>query len=89
MGPAMARIKITVAVGSRTVPIEDVGDARVRTALQAAARQVADKLAKIHCSVHKRGATDIRIHFDRSGAADLKYDSCCASLGEKIGQALG
>jgi hypothetical protein len=85
----MARVKVTVALGSRSVPIEDVGDARVRTAFQAAARQVGEKLAKVQCPTHKRGATDIRIHFDRSGAADLKYDSCCALLGEKIGQALG
>ena len=86
---AMVHVKVTVAVGARTVPIEEVGDPRVRSALQGAARQVAEKLGKIHCPTHKRGPTDIRIHFDKSGAADLKYDSCCASLGEKVGQALG
>jgi hypothetical protein len=85
----MAHVKVTVAVGARTVPIEEVFDPRVRTALQGAARQVAEKLAKIQCPTHKRGPTDIRIHFDRTGAADLKYDSCCATLGEKVGQALG
>ncbi len=85
----MAHVKVTVAVGARTVPIEEVGDLRVRSALQGAARQVAAKLAKVHCPTHNRGPTDVRIHFDRSGAADLKYDSCCAALGEKVGQALG
>jgi hypothetical protein len=85
----MVHVKVTVAVGARTVPIEEVGDARVRTAFQGAARQVAETLAKVKCPTHKRGPTDIRIHFDRSGAADLKYDSCCAALGEKVGQALG
>ena len=85
----MANVKVTVAVGSRTVPIEEVGDPRVRSALQGAARQVAAKLAKVQCPTHNRGPTDIRIHFDKSGAADLKYDSCCAVLGEKVGQALG
>jgi hypothetical protein len=82
-------VKVTVALGARTVKIEDVSDARVRTAFQGAAKQVAAKLADVTCPTHKRGATDVRIHFDRTGAADLKYDSCCSVLGEKIGQALG
>ncbi len=82
-------VKVTVALGARTVKIEDVSDARVRTALQGAAKQVAEKLAGVTCPTHKRGASDVRIHFDRTGAVDLKYDSCCAVLGEKIGQALG
>ena len=85
----MVHVKITVAVGARTVPIDEVGDRRVQTALGDAARQVAEKLAKVQCPTHKRAPTDIRIHFDKTGAADLKYDSCCAVLGEKVGQALG
>jgi len=82
-------VKVTVAMGARTVKIEDVSDPRVRTALQGAARQVAAKLAGVTCPTHQRGPTDVRIHFDRSGAADLKYDSCCSTLGDKVGQALG
>ena len=85
----MAHVKVTVAVGSKTVPIDEVSDRRVRSALGDAARQVAEKLAKVQCPTHKRGPTDIRIHFDKTGAADLKYDSCCAALGDKVGQALG
>jgi hypothetical protein len=85
----MPAVKVTVAMGARTVAIEDVTDQRIRVALQGAAKQVADALAKVSCPTHKRGPTDIRIHFDKSGAADLKYDSCCAALGEKVGQALG
>jgi hypothetical protein len=85
----MLHVKVTVAVGSRAVPLEEVSDTRVRTALQGAAKQVAEKLANVRCATHARGPTDIRIHFDKSGAADLKYDSCCAALGEKVGQALG
>ena len=83
------KVKVTVAVGKRTVPVEEVGDARVRSALQGAGRQVAAKLAKVVCPAHEKGPTNVRIHFDKSGAADLKYDSCCAALGEKVGQALG
>jgi hypothetical protein len=85
----MLHVKVTVSLGARTVPIEDVSDTRVRTAFQGAARQVAEKLGKVVCPTHKRGPTDVRIHFDKTGAADLKYDSCCASLGETIGKALG
>jgi hypothetical protein len=86
---AMAHVKVTVAVGARAVPIEEVTDPRVRVALQGAAKQVAAKLGGVVCPTHKRGPADIRIHFDKSGAADLKYDSCCETLGEKVGQALG
>ncbi|HEY2517562.1 MAG TPA: hypothetical protein VGI39_42120 [Polyangiaceae bacterium] len=85
----MVDVKVTVTVGKRTVPVEEVGDSRVRSALQAAGRQVAAKLASVRCPTHDRGPKDVRIHFDKNGAADLKYDSCCAALGEKIGQALG
>jgi hypothetical protein len=84
----MSPVKVTVAVGARVVPLDEVGDARIRAALQGAAKQVATKLARVRCPTHHRGPTDVRIHFDRAGGVDLKYDSCCASLGEKIGQAL-
>ena len=89
MIPTMLQVKVTVSVGSRSVPVEDVTDTRIRTAFQGAARQVGEKLGKIVCATHKRGPTNVRIHFDKTGAADLKYDSCCASLGEMIGTALG
>jgi hypothetical protein len=85
----MLPVKVTVAVGSKTVPLDQVSDSRIRTAFQGAARQVAEALAKVQCPTHKRGPSDVRLHFDKSGAADLKYDSCCAALGEKIGKALG
>ncbi len=82
-------VKVTVAMGARTVALEDVTDSRIRVALQSAAKQVAETLAAVRCPTHRRGPTDIRIHFDKSGAADLKYDSCCAALGESVGKALG
>jgi hypothetical protein len=50
---------------------------------------VGDKLAAITCPVHASAAKNVRIHFDKNGAADLQYDSCCDKLGEKIAQALG
>ncbi len=85
----MSAVKVTVAMGARTVALENITDTRIRSALQGAAKQVADKLAAVRCPTHQRAPTDIRIHFDKSGQADLKYDSCCATLGERVGQALG
>jgi hypothetical protein len=88
-GGSKVDVKVTVSLGSRTVKLDDVNDARIRSALGAAAAQVASKLAEVRCPVHQRGPTDVRIHFDKNGAADLKYDSCCADLGAKVGAALG
>jgi hypothetical protein len=31
----------------------------------------------------------VRVHFDKNGAADLQYESCCEALSKKIGQVLG
>jgi hypothetical protein len=84
----MAPVKVTVSVGARVLPVDEVADPRIRAALQGAAKQVAAKLAGVRCPTHQRGPIDVRIHFDRAGGVDLKYDSCCASLGEKVGQAL-
>jgi hypothetical protein len=85
----MIDVKVTVTVGARTLKLEDVTDPRIRTALQGAAKQVATKLSSLRCPEHQRGPKDVRIHFDKSGAADLKYDSCCDALGAKVGEALG
>ena len=82
-------MKVTVTVGARVLPIDKVTDSRIRTALQGAAKQVAQKLAAVRCATHGKGPTDVRLHFDKSGAADLEYDSCCAALGESVGKALG
>ena len=84
----MAPVKVTVAIGARVVPLDEVTDPRVRAALQGAAKQVTAKLAGVRCPTHDRGPIDVRLHFDRGGGVDLKYDSCCASLGEKVGKAL-
>jgi hypothetical protein len=89
MAVGMPPVKVTVAVGTRVVPLDEVKDSRIRTALQGAVKQVTEKLAKVRCPVHDKGPADLRIHFDRSGGVDLKYDSCCPALGEKVGQALG
>ena len=80
---------VTVSMGGRSVRLEDVKDARVRAGLQSAAQQVDATLGPVTCAEHGRGATNVRVHFDKNGAADLKYDSCCAALGEQIRKVLG
>jgi hypothetical protein len=82
-------VTITVTVGSRTLPIEQVTDRRISSAFRAAGEDVGRKLDNILCPEHKKAATRVRIHFDARGAADLQYDSCCQKLGEAIGKALG
>ncbi len=85
----MLPVRITVTVGSRIVPIEQVTDPRISTALRSAGQDVARRLAAIRCPVHHKTATNLRVHFDPRGAADLQYESCCAKLGEAIGRVLG
>ncbi len=85
----MVSVHITVTIGARTLPLEQVTDARISTALRAAGQDVARKLEKVRCPVHKKTATNVRLHFDAKGNADLKYDSCCEALGKSIGEALG
>jgi hypothetical protein len=85
----MVSVLITVTLGSKTLPIEQVTDARISTALRAAGQNVGKRLEKIFCPVHQKTATNVRVHFDARGNADLKYDSCCEKLGETIGKALG
>jgi hypothetical protein len=85
----MLEVKVTVMIGARIVPLDEVNDARIATGLRGAARDVGTKLERVRCPKHKRGPRDVRIHFDRNGVADLKYDSCCEELGKAVGRALG
>ncbi|HEY8089677.1 MAG TPA: hypothetical protein VIF09_17575 [Polyangiaceae bacterium] len=85
----MLSVHITVTLGARTLPIERVTDARISTALRAAGQDIGKRLEKIRCPEHDKVATNVRVHFDAKGNADLKYDSCCAKLGDSIGKALG
>jgi hypothetical protein len=85
----MLPVRITVSVGPRVVPVEQLADPRLASALRSAAQDVARRLASIVCPVHDKGPSNVRLHFNRHGEADLKYDSCCAKLGERVGAALG
>lgn len=85
----MLPVRITVTIGSRTLPIDQVSDARIATPLRHAGQDVARRLEAIRCPVHHKAATNVRLHFDQRGAADLQYDSCCEKLGQRIRSALG
>ena len=85
----MSSVRITVAVGTRVVSLDQITDVRLAAAFRAAGTDVARRLQSIRCPVHGEAARRVRIHFDARGNADLKYDSCCEQLGQSIGAALG
>ena len=85
----MLHVRVTMSIKGRDVSAEEVKDATVGAALKKAGRDMGAKLEPLTCPEHGRGATNVRMHFDRHGAGDLKYDSCCEKLGQVIGKALG
>jgi hypothetical protein len=84
----MVSVRVTVAVGRKTVSIDEVRDPRVASALRQAATDIGTRLAAAKCPAHGKGPTDVRLHFDAAGAGDLKYESCCEKLGETIAKLL-
>ena len=85
----MLPVKVTVAMGRKTVALEQVQDARIRKGLEDAAKNVGGALSGLKCPTHGKGPTDVRLHFDASGNGDLKYESCCEALGKLIQAKLG
>lgn len=84
----MIPVRVTAAVGRKIVAVEEVRDPRVASALRQAGRDLGARLAAIKCPEHGRGPADVRLHFDAAGNGDLKYDSCCAKLGEQVAKLL-
>jgi hypothetical protein len=85
----MASPRITVMVGGRRVPVDGLADARLASALRNAGQEVARRLATIECPVHGKTASDVRVHFDTQGGANVQYESCCQRLGNRIATELG
>jgi hypothetical protein len=85
---SMLPVQITVAVGSRTVPVDELSSGRLSSALRTAGEDIARRLAAIRCPVHHVTAHNVRVHFDARGNADLKYESCCEGLGHRVGEVL-
>jgi hypothetical protein len=82
-------IRITVTIGKKTLPVDQVTDLRIASAFRAAGLDIGRRVEAILCPSHGKPATQVRVHFDARGGADLQYDSCCKDLGEAIGKALG
>lgn len=80
----MISVRVTVAVGRKTVALEEVKNPKVVVALRQAAHDLAARLSTAKCPTHDKGPTNVRLHFDSAGAGDLKYESCCETLGEAI-----
>jgi hypothetical protein len=85
----MLPVRVTVTVGSRTMAVDDLPDARLASALRTAGQDIARRLEGIRCPEHDKTARNVRVHFDQRGGADLQYDSCCEKLGKRIGEKLG
>lgn len=83
------KVSVTVTVGRKTLPLEQVSDRRISAAFETAARDVGNKLERVRCPTHKQPPTNVRVHFDATGAADLRYDSCCDALGKAVSRVLG
>lgn len=81
-------VNVTVQVGPRKIKSTDISDTRVRAQLTAAGKEVGTKLANVLCSTHDKGPTNVRLHFDKNGNADLAYDSCCELLAPLVTKAL-
>jgi hypothetical protein len=84
----MLPVRVTVAVGRKVVPLDEVKDPRVSSALREAARDLGVRLAKVTCPAHGKPASDVRLHFDARGAGDIKYESCCEKLGDAVARVL-
>jgi hypothetical protein len=83
------KVSVTVTTGRRVVPLEQGTDQRISSALDAAAREIGKKLERVRCPAHSKLPTNVRVHFDANGAADLRYDSCCDELGSAVSRVLG
>lgn len=80
----MVPVRVTVMVGRKKMALDDVPNAKVVAQLRQAARDIGTRLATVKCPTHDKGPTNVRLDFDASGNGDIKYDSCCELLGEKI-----
>ena len=80
----MIPVRVTVSMGRKTVSLDDVKDQRIVSALRQAARDVGLRLDAATCPTHGKGPKDVRLHVDARGGTDLKYESCCAELGEAV-----
>lgn len=80
----MVPVKVTIAVGRESVPLDQVSDPRIRQGLEEAAAHVGRALATVLCPKHRVGAKNVRLHVDAGGNASFEYESCCEVLGRLV-----
>lgn len=84
----MVHVKVTVAMGRKTLAVDEVKNASVKSTLAQAGRDLGTRLSNVKCPVHGKAPLNVQLHFDASGAGDVKYESCCEKLGEAVGKIL-
>jgi hypothetical protein len=82
------KLSVSVTVGRRVLPLEQVTDRRIASALEAASNELGRKLDRARCPKHKKPPSNVRVHFDATGTADLQYESCCEALRDAIARLL-
>lgn len=87
----MSKVAVSVLVNVRgkDVPLDQVRDPSIVRAFRQLADDVGKKLAGVTCPTHKKGPTLVKLVVDKSGNADLRYESCCLSLRDAVGKRLG
>jgi hypothetical protein len=80
----MSKVEVFATIRGKLTPAREVEDVRVRAGLLDMALGLERTLAPITCTVHKRGARDVRVTLNAKGVADLRYDACCAELQRAI-----
>src|SRR5258706_15358856 len=87
-GGRMLPVSVLVLGRGREVPLDSVSDPSVVAPLKQLAGEVGKRLAKVQCPEHKQGPTEVRIHVDAAGDADIRYESCCLKLRDAVGRVL-
>ncbi|GMV14676.1 MAG: hypothetical protein AMXMBFR56_29000 [Polyangiaceae bacterium] len=82
-------VNVLVNVRGKDVPLDQVRDPAIVKAFRQLADDVGKKLASVSCPTHKKGPTQVRLVVDKSGNADLRYESCCLALRDAVGKQLG
>lgn len=82
-------VSVLVSVRGKDVPLDQVRDPAIVKAFRQLANDVGTRLAKVSCPTHKKGPTQVKLVVDKSGNADLRYESCCLALRDAVGRTLG
>lgn len=87
----MSKVPVSVLVNIRgqDVSLDQVKDPSIVRAFRQLADDVGKKLAGVTCQTHGKGPMLVKLVVDKSGNADLRYESCCLALRDLVGKRLG